>query len=396
VPAEEEPIAREGEVCCGAGSEISITGTDTGIETINSGPTGDLPNLTWQDVTFTTDECQGHSGQIVTDDSGQGFPDDFLCLSSQAPPHGFIEDADTDNEQVCCGPLIMELTSQNNNNAQRPLMSRAECETVGGIMVGDIGNGAIHKEDYICESSGEAPIGAITMMASQGDAASSGEVVSASSALAQTTSSATNTIATEGEVCCASEGNSSSITENNDSDLNTITDAEEQDDEAMSRQECQEAGGTVVGDIGNGAIFEDDYVCESNGQPPIAVVLAAEGEPIASEGEVCCGPEEEMDSMSRQECQEAGGTVVGDIGNGAIFEDDYVCESNGQPPIAVVLAAEGEPIASEGEVCCGPEEETDTTLSAQNNLSAASNNNFVQVYSLMGMMAASIFAIISL
>ena len=333
VPAEGEPIAREGEVCCGSGSENSTTGTDTGIETIESGPTGDLP-ASWQDVTFTTDECETQNGQVVTDDSGQGFPDDFVCLSNRAPPHGFIEDADTDNEQVCCGPLMMELTSQN-TNFHRPLMSGAECETVGGIIVGDIGNGAIHKEDYICESSGEAPIGAITMMDSQGDAASSsGEVVSASSALAETTSSAT-AIATEGEVCCASEANSTGITENtdNDSDLNTITDTEQQDDQTVSRQECQEEGGIVVGDIGNGAIFEDDYVCESNGEPPIAIVVAAEGEPIASDGEVCCGPEEE----------------------------------------------------------------TDTTLSAQNNVSAANNNNFIQAYSLMGMMAASaILAMIGL
>lgn len=61
----------------------------------------------------------------------------------------------------------------------------------------------------------------------------------------------------------------------------------------------------------------------------------------------------ERESMSRQDCVELGGTVVGDIGNGAIYEDDYVCDGTGEPPIGNILPADDEPIATEGEICCG-------------------------------------------
>lgn len=58
--------------------------------------------------------------------------------------------------------------------------------------------------------------------------------------------------------------------------------------ETLSNAECDEREGIIVGDIGDGAIFKPDYLC-SNGQPPIATIVPAEGEPIASEGAVCCG-----------------------------------------------------------------------------------------------------------
>ena len=60
-------------------------------------------------------------------------------------------------------------------------------------------------------------------------------------------------------------------------------------DTPITRDECTQKGGTVVGDIGNGAIFEPDYVCENSGMAPTHRVVAGPGEPIASEGEVCCG-----------------------------------------------------------------------------------------------------------
>lgn len=148
-------------------------------------------------------------------------------------------------------------------------------------------------------------------------------------------------------------------------------------DAAISRQECTDQGGVVVGDIGNGAIFASDYVCEINNEPPTDRVVAQEGEPIASEGEVCCGgtgvgfatisdgsgvgdglplPDNnnvEREQITRQECTDQGGSVVGDIGNGAIHEADYVCENNGLPPIATInQEASGGLIAIEGEVCC--------------------------------------------
>ena len=61
------------------------------------------------------------------------------------------------------------------------------------------------------------------------------------------------------------------------------------------------------------------------------------------------------DELSTQECtDDYNGTVVGDIGNGAIFRPDYLCESNGLPPIGNIRFAPGEPIPIEGAVCCGP------------------------------------------
>lgn len=63
------------------------------------------------------------------------------------------------------------------------------------------------------------------------------------------------------------------------------------------------------------------------------------------------------DTITRDECTAKGGAIVGDIGNGAIFQPDYVCESTGAAPTHTVVAGPGEPIASEGEVCCGGTDE---------------------------------------
>ena len=55
----------------------------------------------------------------------------------------------------------------------------------------------------------------------------------------------------------------------------------------MTADECTASGGTVVGDIGDGAIHRPDYKCPS-GKPPSGKIIAAEGEPVAIEGSVCC------------------------------------------------------------------------------------------------------------
>jgi hypothetical protein len=62
------------------------------------------------------------------------------------------------------------------------------------------------------------------------------------------------------------------------------------------------------------------------------------------------GPTERA-SLTDAECQAQGGTIVGDIGDGAIHKPDYVCES-GKPPIGNVTAPEGGPTPIEGSVCC--------------------------------------------
>ncbi len=58
----------------------------------------------------------------------------------------------------------------------RPGISKTDCESQGGEVVGDIGDGAIHRPDYVCPA-GAPPIGSIT--------AQGGEA-----------------IAVEGAVCC--------------------------------------------------------------------------------------------------------------------------------------------------------------------------------------------------
>jgi len=47
------------------------------------------------------------------------------------------------------------------DGAERPQLTAAACEAQGGKVQGDIGDGAIHKPEYKCPDSGEAPIGSI-------------------------------------------------------------------------------------------------------------------------------------------------------------------------------------------------------------------------------------------
>ena len=56
---------------------------------------------------------------------------------------------------------------------------------------------------------------------------------------------------------------------------------------AISQEDCQAQGGTVVGDIGDGATHRPDYVCPS-GKPPLGSIAPPAGGPIAIEGSVCC------------------------------------------------------------------------------------------------------------
>ncbi|MBA3545840.1 MAG: hypothetical protein H0T76_05090 [Nannocystis sp.] len=56
-------------------------------------------------------------------------------------------------------------------------------------------------------------------------------------------------------------------------------------------------------------------------------------------------------SLTSTECEAKGGSVVGDIGDGAIHRPDYTCEG-GQPPLGTIRAEGDGPIAIEGSVCC--------------------------------------------
>lgn len=45
--------------------------------------------------------------------------------------------------------------------SDKPGLSAADCEAKGGRVVGDIGDGAIHRPEYRCQPSGDPPLGGI-------------------------------------------------------------------------------------------------------------------------------------------------------------------------------------------------------------------------------------------
>jgi hypothetical protein len=59
----------------------------------------------------------------------------------------------------------------------------------------------------------------------------------------------------------------------------------------------------------------------------------------------------ERKELTQEECTTHGGSVVGDIGDGATRRPDYVCPS-GSPPLGNISQPPGGPIAVEGMVCC--------------------------------------------
>lgn len=58
-------------------------------------------------------------------------------------------------------------SSQGGATAERAELTPAQCEAQGGTVVGDIGDGAIHRPDYRCEGSGEAPVGSVVQESGQ-------------------------------------------------------------------------------------------------------------------------------------------------------------------------------------------------------------------------------------
>jgi hypothetical protein len=262
-------------------------------------------------------------------------------------------------------------------------ISRQDCIDLGGQVIGDIGDGSIFLPTYVCESNGLAPID-VVIAGPEEPVATDGEVCCGPAGDGSGNNTHKNTTLSEDE-CASLDG---VVVENDPLEcldqqppLGTITTSSARQQRALccpstisrlefTRQECLDNNGTIVGDIGDGAIFQEDYLCESNGMPPIANILQ-DTPPFAIEGEVCCGVEEDdefaeiRDEATRQECIEEGGVVVGDIGDGATRRDDYLCESNGEPPIANIVPAEGEPIAREGEVCCGNITYSSTTALTQ-------------------------------
>jgi len=59
----------------------------------------------------------------------------------------------------------------------------------------------------------------------------------------------------------------------------------------------------------------------------------------------------ERPKLTAEQCEAGGGSVVGDIGDGAVHRPDYRCAS-GAAPTGSIVPPEGGPIAVEGAVCC--------------------------------------------
>jgi hypothetical protein len=55
----------------------------------------------------------------------------------------------------------------------------------------------------------------------------------------------------------------------------------------LTSAQCEAQGGSIVNDIGNGAIHQPDYVCPS-GKPPLGDVTSPPDGPRPVEGAVCC------------------------------------------------------------------------------------------------------------
>lgn len=73
---------------------------------------------------------------------------------------------------------------------------------------------------------------------------------------------------------------------------------------------------------------------------------AGEDQPVTDDAS------DERPELTAAECEAQGGTVVGDIGDGAIHQPGYVCPDSGAAPIGSIVADPGGPVAVEGSVCC--------------------------------------------
>lgn len=80
--------------------------------------------------------------------------------------------------------------------------------------------------------------------------------------------------------------------------------------------------------------------------PPTTESPSADESPATPPSE-----EAERPKLSAEQCEASGGSVVGDIGDGAVHRPDYRC-ANGAAPTGSILAPEGGPIGVEGSVCC--------------------------------------------
>jgi hypothetical protein len=96
--------------------------------------------------------------------------------------------------------------------------------------------------------------------------------------------------------------------------------------------------------------------CSKPSSPPATTPETAGDESPPAEGGDEPPPAEtggnERPGMSAAACEEQGGKVVGDIGDGATQRPDYKCPDSGASPIGSITADPGGPMGVEGAVCC--------------------------------------------
>jgi hypothetical protein len=60
---------------------------------------------------------------------------------------------------IACAGATSTTSTEAPGSARKGQLTAAQCEAAGGKVVGDIGDGAIHRPDYVCLESGKAPLG---------------------------------------------------------------------------------------------------------------------------------------------------------------------------------------------------------------------------------------------
>eukprot|EP00934_Nitzschia_sp_Nitz4_P002132 Nitzschia sp. Nitz4//scaffold40_size135432//109270//110964//NITZ4_003263-RA/size135432-processed-gene-0.49-mRNA-1//1//CDS//3329551276//2132//frame0 len=223
-------------------------------------------------VEYTRQECKDIEGIIesVTTENADEIKSP-ICETNKQVPYGVIVEEDGGSTaKVCCGPEPFQNEDDIHN-----------CVRQGGLVVVDESELAeMEANDFVCDPM---------------------------TSTAATTADDEDPIEVIPTYCCLP----SEPSEEGDPEqpsVDPVTRAE------YTKQECLDAGGEVVGDIGDGAVFTNDYKCESNGLPPLANVVSSDL-PIAVEGEVCCGAASGGDPeyISAEECEALGGMVVSSL-----------------------------------------------------------------------------------
>eukprot|EP00977_Amphora_coffeiformis_P002778 scaffold523_cov166-Amphora_coffeaeformis.AAC.6 len=110
---------------------------------------------------------------------------------------------------------------------------------------------------------------------------------------------------------------------------------------SLTASECQELGGSIVGDPGDGRTSRPDYRCESNDEPILGIVVGTG----AIEGAVCCEtaptptPPPPSTSITYEQCNASGGRPT---------LDPAQCDYDGKPILGIIVDS----VPFGGYACC--------------------------------------------